>query len=542
MNMTGDAELLRRYANEASEEAFAELVRRHLSLVYFAALRQLGGNSHQAQEVAQLVFTDVARKAVALSRHPALASWLHTSTRYAAANARRNAWRRQKIEKEAQTMHALLQESPPARGWEQLSPLIDEVVHELKESDREVVLQRFFEGRAFAEIGHAFNLSEDAARMRVDRALDKLRALLAKRGVTSTAAALGAALAVPSASAAPSGLAAAITGYALANLAGQGGIAVAASAAPVGLGIKVAIGAAVAVAVVSAGLVFHQANTARATTVALLAQRLQTQRVERQLRDTENRRIVAEGRVTDPLTTPATRAAAPVSTMEAQRLSELVQQRLHIDPELQRLNLEQYRARLPQRFGPLYRALALSPEEIDQFETLLTLRSQISLNLAAARFARGLSETDPEFVALRAEVQREQREPLHHTLRLLLGEAGYEEFLRYEKTNPVRPLVDALATSIYHTEAPLTPAQATQLTSLLAEIRGPGDSGRADWTDLDWQQVTARAAGVLSAAQLDALQALRAQAARQQQIDQRKETIINAVVAPPFSSSAPSRP
>jgi DNA-directed RNA polymerase specialized sigma24 family protein len=80
--------VLRRYAAghpaDQAQEAFAEVVRRHLNLVYFAALRQVGGDEHLAKEIAQAVFTDLARKAPALAGREVLASWLYTSTRFAA--------------------------------------------------------------------------------------------------------------------------------------------------------------------------------------------------------------------------------------------------------------------------------------------------------------------------------------------------------------------------------------------------------------------------------------------------------------------------
>src|SRR5882724_9771270 len=50
VKMMNDSELLRRYAEDASEEAFAELVRRHLHLVYAAAWRQTG-DAHRAEDV-----------------------------------------------------------------------------------------------------------------------------------------------------------------------------------------------------------------------------------------------------------------------------------------------------------------------------------------------------------------------------------------------------------------------------------------------------------------------------------------------------------
>ena len=101
--MDGDSELLRRYAEHGSEEAFRELVQRRMGLVYGSALRQLG-NVHAAQEVAQTVFTDLARKARSLSARPVLASWLYTSTHYAVANVARRERRRQAREQEAYHM------------------------------------------------------------------------------------------------------------------------------------------------------------------------------------------------------------------------------------------------------------------------------------------------------------------------------------------------------------------------------------------------------------------------------------------------------
>ena len=213
--MNDDAELLRRYAESGSEEAFAELVRRHLGLVYHAALRQTDGDAHRAQDVAQEVFTSLARKARALAQRPTLAGWLHTSTRYAALQAVRTERRRQNREQEIYAMTDSLHPDTSGADWERLKPFVDEALHSLGERDREAVLQRFFEGRPFAEVGAKLAVSEDAARVRVDRALDKLRATLARHGVTSTAAALSIALAAQAGAAVPTGLAATVTSGAL---------------------------------------------------------------------------------------------------------------------------------------------------------------------------------------------------------------------------------------------------------------------------------------------------------------------------------------
>lgn len=221
----GDAELLRRYAAEKSEEAFAGLVRRHLDLVYSAALRQTGGDGHRAQDVAQIVFTTLARKAGALTRHPMLAGWLYTATQHAAAKTMRTEWRRRAREQEAHRMQEILSSEESSTDWDRVRPVLDEAMRDLNERDREAVLLRFFARQPFAGIGTALNLSEDAARMRVERALEKLHGLLARRGVTSTSAALAVVLANQGTLAAPAGLALSVTGTALAAGAGGGATA-----------------------------------------------------------------------------------------------------------------------------------------------------------------------------------------------------------------------------------------------------------------------------------------------------------------------------
>ena len=215
--MPTDAELLRRYVEENSEPAFAELVQRHLNLVYFAALRQVNGDTHLARDVAQAVFTDLARKAASLADRATLSGWLHTSTRFAAAKVRRANLSRRKHEQNPETMNALHPESEPAADWERLRPIVDDAIHELGDRDREAVLLRFFEGRAFAEIGATLGVREDAARMRVERALEKLRAALVRRGLTSTSAALALAFAHQVTASVPAGMATALAATALAE-------------------------------------------------------------------------------------------------------------------------------------------------------------------------------------------------------------------------------------------------------------------------------------------------------------------------------------
>jgi len=211
--MPTDAELLQRYLAEKDERAFAELVRRHLGLVYATALRGTGGRVHLAQEIAQKVFGDFARKAASLRHHPVLTGWLYRSTRYATAEAQRAERRRQKHE---EAFAALSDPRPElALEWERLRPVLDDALEELRERDRELVLLRFFQGLTFGEIGSRLDVSENAARMRTERALEKLRMRLDRRGVSSTAAALGLLLANQAFAAAPVGLTESVTAAAL---------------------------------------------------------------------------------------------------------------------------------------------------------------------------------------------------------------------------------------------------------------------------------------------------------------------------------------
>ena len=214
--MSEEAQLLRRYAEERSEAAFEEVVRRNLNLVHSAAIRQVGGNPAAAADIAQAVFTELACQANRLMRHPALVGWLYTTTHRMAARYVRDETRRRRREHEAHAMQETHRSTDPEADWNRLAPVLDEAMHELAEADRNALLLRHFQQRPYAEVGAQLGLSENAARMRVDRALKRLREHLARRGITSTASAVVLALNGPAVAAAPSGLAANISAGALA--------------------------------------------------------------------------------------------------------------------------------------------------------------------------------------------------------------------------------------------------------------------------------------------------------------------------------------
>jgi RNA polymerase sigma factor (sigma-70 family) len=194
LNMTPDSELLQRFVRTHCKTAFAELVKRHVSLVYSAALRQVNGDTHLAQDVAQTVFSDLARKAGSLVQRERLTGWLYTSPHFSAAKMVRGEARRR--DREEDFTRESTNENTPEAGrvtpyasdWEKIRPAIDDAMHELKESDREAILLRYFENQPFIQVGARLGLNENAARMRVERALEKLRDILAKRGLTTATA------------------------------------------------------------------------------------------------------------------------------------------------------------------------------------------------------------------------------------------------------------------------------------------------------------------------------------------------------------------
>ena len=215
--ITDDMALLREYARRNSEEAFTMLVSRHINLVYSVALRSVR-DPHLAGEITQAVFIILARKADALGPQTILSGWLCRTARYAGANALTIQRRRQRREQEAH-MQSILNEAAnePAETWNQIAPLLDGAMEQLGQKDHDALVLRFFEGRNFKEVGAALGASEDAAKMRVDRALEKLRKFFTKRGVSSTTAMITGTIITNSVQAAPVLLAKSITAVAIAK-------------------------------------------------------------------------------------------------------------------------------------------------------------------------------------------------------------------------------------------------------------------------------------------------------------------------------------
>lgn len=552
--MPDDAQLLRCYAEEKSEAAFAALVRRYLDLVYSAALRQVGGDAHRAHDVTQIVFTTLARKAPALTGHPVLAGWLYTATQHAAAKAMRTEWRRQVREQEAHAMQEIFSPTAPEVDWARVRPVLDRAMGELNDRDREAILLRFFAQRPFAEIGSALELSEDAARMRVERALAKLHGLLARRGVTSTAAALGAVLANQAVVAAPAGLLASVTSTAFTG-----------TAAAEALGFlnfmsttKLVIAGASLIALLAIGTGLFEAKRAGAFATALETTqrerdslRTSLARAEKTARQSDENLGTLQKELDDLHARVATAPIPPkpAALPDARALSAMTASPLEYvleHPEKRSAYIEQEVLRAKARFDRFFRQTQLTPEQQDQFVKNLREFAEQKLDFMGAIRTYGYNPdnlpADSGSVAQMGRLEKQIPIDLQTNMRTLLGDAGFQQYQQYTRTLPLHNTIDEVASRLYDTAAPLTAAQAEQLTQIMRQtpFRTPipgfqgntaagtfvsvgtyngaktqlnlqGGSTLTDWHEPVSDAAVAQAAAVLSPAQLAALRQVQEQ-------------------------------
>jgi RNA polymerase sigma factor (sigma-70 family) len=269
MKELNDVELLEAYASERSEDAFRELVARHIDFIYSAALRQLR-NSQLAEEATQSAFIALAGKAGRLQRNTAIAGWLHRAAHFAALNLQRSEARRKHWEEEAATVNI----SADAGGTFQEAALsqIDGALAELNESDRGAVILRFLQQQSFHDMARTLGTSEEAVKKRVSRALERLRRLLAQRGIPVSAAVLGAGLSQLPVTAAPATLVSTVATLAL--RAGVPTVSISAAILKLLIASKVKLAVTsglVILAGIAALLWFHDSsNTATASTSPIM--------------------------------------------------------------------------------------------------------------------------------------------------------------------------------------------------------------------------------------------------------------------------------
>lgn len=535
-----DASLLRRYAEERSEEAFAELVRRHVNLVYSAALRRVDGDAHRAADVAQAVFIALAHDAAALSQHRVLTGWLYTATRNAALNALRAERRRRTHEQEATIMHELTGSAGTAEDWDKLRPVLDRAMDELGDADRSAVLLRFFEQRSFAEIGATLDVSEDAARMRTERALDKLRARLARHGITSAAAALAAALAGQSVSAAPAGLAGSIAGA-------VGGSALAASGAATGIltfmnTSHLSAGISVLAAAVAIGTAWWQHDAENSAEAALRAERAQTKAVNARLTDLQGRMTAAaeemavlqrQANAAVSRLRPASPAGAATRTFRGQDAVEAGHEFLAAHPEMAE-TIEGLKGwAFEQNWGDVLLGMKLPPAERARLrrESLRSATFHVMDPAGSFGFSPGADS-----------------ETLQAGLLELVGAERRAEFIEAYALKRVQTLAKSVAAVSHSAGAPLISGQVEDLTVALlangarrrmyAPGSGPPGGSTVDFVPVDWAAVTRDLQKTWSAPQLAALEAARKNIAASEQL---QNTMRRYPVAPPMPRPAASK-
>src|SRR5579862_7443751 len=198
-----DVNLLARYTQHRAEDAFTEIVRRHLDLVHSAALRQVR-SPQLAEEVVQSVFIKLASQASRLAPNTILTAWLYRVTRREAIDVIRREARRLLREQIATEMNATNAATP---DWTHIAPFLDEAMETLDVTDRTAVLLRYFENRSLREVGSILGTTDDAAQKRVRRAVERLRDFFAKRSITVGATVLAGVISANAVQSAPIGLA-----------------------------------------------------------------------------------------------------------------------------------------------------------------------------------------------------------------------------------------------------------------------------------------------------------------------------------------------
>jgi RNA polymerase sigma factor (sigma-70 family) len=462
-----DNQLLLSYAVHRSEEAFRELVRRHVAIVHGVARRQVGIDAHLADDVTQRVFIALARKADSLRDQPTLVGWLYTAARLEAARTVRSEGRRRNWEGKAANMNqSQTPEASPEVSWDQFRPVLDDAMSQLAEADRNAVLLRFFSGRSFTDVGHVFQISEDAARKRVDRAVEKLRQILGRRGIVSTSSALCTAL---GAHAAP-----ALSEEALATIVAAAWPQ-ASSGAALSFGIYMS-STKVTVAVASAVLLLAGASVIRdASRVGLAA-------TSQAVAESELAALVQQRETVRSELSAIRRQKADADAREREIISTAANPlRPYLqDPEYRALARKASQARRHLEFQRLYRQLQLSPDQIEQFEQIMARQAQATLD---GQVARDIGRDEQA-------IYRQSGPEWSSAMKNLLGADGMHQLQDYLRSMAIRNFVDGIAAKSYESGEPITLEQADRLIAVaLANDpmyrQGKGtDPGKVNWNDV----------------------------------------------------------
>lgn len=540
MNALTDQQLLRDYAERHSEAAFGELVRRHLDLVYSAALRMLR-DEHLTEDVAQGVFVALARNACQLTDRPVLSGWLHRTTQNLAANAIRSEVRRRNREQEAAAMNQLLSAASDA-SWEDIAPHLDAALGELNDSDRDALTLRYFEKKSAPEMAAILGISEEAAQKRVRRAVERLREFLARRGVAVGASGLAVVISANAVQAAPAGLAAAIATSALAGAAAVSASTFVATTKIITMTTLQKALFAVTVAALAGVTVYQARQTSelrrqiqsqQAQPASLTAQ-IQQLRHERD--DATNRLAALAGELAQAKKQPAEvlKLRGEVGSLRQEKAlagSKSALNKITADPELRKNLRDQQKIGMTAIYSKLASDLKLSPDQTEQFNNLLADQVMDSIDLITQTLHdhNTRAEVDKLFAA--------QQTGFHSQLQAILGTDGMAQYDEYN-----RKLLSTLTTAqftgsltgdadaVAEKSKQLSQLVQTTVTSSLAAAGLPADyqavpmlnfgniaseeAGNQSLEVLDniYGQVIAQATNFLTADELDKLQAYRTKA------------------------------
>ena len=522
MQELDDITLLRQYTEQNSEEAFAALVSRHVNKVYSVALRHTR-NPHQAEEITHAVFVILAKKSGQLGKKVVLSGWLYETSRLTAVTFIRSEIRRARREQQAH-MQNLLNEAD-TDVWPKIAPLLDAAMAGLSETDRHAIVLRFFDGKNMKEVGTALGASEDAAKMRVNRAVEKLQRFFLKRGIASTTAILTAAISANSVQAAPVTLAKTVTAVAIAT-----GATASASTLTFIKGAlnimawtnaKTAIVSAVVVGMAALSVVQHQAQVKLREQNETLQQQQaplaeQIRQLQKQFADATNRagNLLAENTQLKSNSNhnellKLRGQVAVASRVAADATAKMESLGTNSGTSLMDAERNETRAHL----NTFFKLANLSPDKADQYVNLEVEIQQRQDARMKALLAGTLSVAD----AVRQRDQDNQQQ--QDQRRELLGPDGMDTLQSIAdgmRNNVAKGLTDTIQANMG--DNPLTPEQSDRLQSAIkAEVA----ANTMDDTDLfrpvdEWtqmvtdkeQQVLQAASGFLTPSQLGTLQSL----------------------------------
>jgi RNA polymerase sigma factor (sigma-70 family) len=448
-----DQELLAAYAQRRSEDAFTELVRRHIDLVYSAALRMVC-DPHLAQDVTQSAFAALAQNATTLAGRSVLSGWLHRTTQNLAANVVRSEVRRRVREQKAVVMNELLSAESNVT-WEQIAPNLDAALGELDETDRDAVLLRYFEKKSAREIAQILGVSDEAAQKRVSRAVERLREFFSKRNVIIGASGLTILISANAVQSAPAGLLATISATVLAGTAASTSTAIAVTKVIAMTTLQKTL-VTVTVAVLAGTGIYEATQASRLREQNQTLQQQQTplaaqfQQLQREYDDATNRlaAVTSEiaqlksaqnqaellklrgqvGTLQKQVVAAETKPSAPATGISKMMSDPAMKEYIHQS----QINL------IKSRYGDLFQELKLTPEQTDKFvqvmgDTMLKHTEKVS--------------TLPPDAVHQAEIAQElsgTKTDMESELQSLLGDTGFARFKEFTGEIPARTTVKLL--------------------------------------------------------------------------------------------------